>query len=121
VSGQTFASLCLPEAIRISGEHKRLAEACGVHWRTAYKWGAGEAPIPPDREEHLAAELVAASPGVEVSGVMHSTAAFLEGAAKALADGKITVAEAADVRDIVQRCIFALECAARAIERRAER
>jgi DNA-binding transcriptional regulator YdaS (Cro superfamily) len=52
-----YAEIGMVEALRISGEYKRVAEACGVHWRTVYKWGNGDTPIPPDREPQIAAVL----------------------------------------------------------------
>lgn len=119
MSGQ-FAAVSMPEAVRLSGEYKLLADKLGVSWRTLYKWGSGESVIPADRLEQLAEVFAEIEHGHETSEVLRGTADLLEQIAKAIADGKVTRAEAGQVRAQAQRCMFALECSARSIERQAE-
>lgn len=115
-----FASVCLAEAVRISGEYKRLAGALDVNWRTVYKWGTGEAAIPAEREEPLAAGLSAMGPGPSSSECLRAMARLIDDLAKAEADKRWTAAEAAGIRADVQRAIYHLEVLARTVDKAVE-
>lgn len=81
------------QAIELTGSHKLVAAACGVHLATVYRWAHEELAVPEERARQIEAAIM--GQGGDTPRVLRELADLIEAQVGADADGQISAAEAA--------------------------